>query len=272
MDGTPRCPARLDVAAALAAEHGARLTAVFAAAVGASDAAFTYAAAANAGAALQAGYAERLGRALAAFDSARAARPEAAIAWCETHGAPVASALAQQARFADLVVLGAPDGATAHEPAGPPDLAAAVMADSGRPALVLPAAGPLRPVGRRIFVAWKDAPESARALAAALPLLERAEHVHVASWGVRAGDTPRWAGAPLRLEHHLGAHGVPAEMHRFAGEPRDLGRSLLDMAHGLDADLVVMGCYGHSRAREWVFGGVTRTALREARLPLLMSH
>lgn len=265
LDGSARCPARLDWAAAFAARHGARLTALFARGPPAQDAAFPYAAAASAGARLQAAYAERLGRALAAFDAAQAAHGSR-LGWAQTHGEPVAAAVAHQAMRADLVVLGAGDPAEGSDF----DLPAVVMGASGRPALVLPRAGALHPSGRRVLVAWKEAPESARALAAALPLLARAERVHVVAWGVREGDGPRWAGQPLQLESHLAAHGVAADVHRFRDEPRDVAQALLAAAADFEADLVVMGCYGHSRAREWALGGATRSVLRGAPLPVLM--
>jgi nucleotide-binding universal stress UspA family protein len=66
--------------------------------------------------------------------------------------------------------------------------------------------------------------------------------------------------------------GVPAELHRFRDEPRDVGAALLRLAAEREVHLLVMGCYGHSRAREWALGGVTRSVLRALPLPALMSH
>ena len=80
-------------------------------------------------------------------------------------------------------------------------------------------------------------------------------------------------GVPLDVERYLRLHGVQARLQHYGEEPNgDLGELLLSRAADLDADLLVMGCYGHSRARELVLGGVTRTVLRSMTLPVLMSH
>ena len=67
-------------------------------------------------------------------------------------------------------------------------------------------------------------------------------------------------------------HGVPAVMHDAQEEPAELGELLLSRASDFDADLLVMGCYGHTRAREWLLGGVSRTVLQSMTLPGLMAH
>jgi nucleotide-binding universal stress UspA family protein len=70
----------------------------------------------------------------------------------------------------------------------------------------------------------------------------------------------------------LRLRGIEANWHVRSGEPKDLGDLLLSEAFDCQADLLVMGCYGHSRAREWVLGGVSRTILQSMTLPVLMAH
>ncbi|RJP67160.1 MAG: universal stress protein [Comamonadaceae bacterium] len=173
---------------------------------------------------------------------------------------------ARRALYADLMVLGQRD---ADDPAVgelPADFLPALLVHSGRPALVLPHAGAIAPVGRQVLVAWKETREAARAVSAALPWLQRAGQVHVLSYGEQAG-------AALRsIEPYLKAHGVSATCHDGGPEPGDAGNQVLSRAADLGADLLVMGCYGHSRAREWVLGGATRTILQSMTLPVLMAH
>ena len=125
-------------------------------------------------------------------------------------------------------------------------------------------------VGQTVVIAWKPTREAARAVSAAVPLLQRARRVHVMAWGE---DEEQVTGARLDLDGYLKLRGVEPVWHREGGEePADLGDLLLSRAFDLEADLLVMGCYGHSRAREWVLGGTSRTVLRSMTLPVLMAH
>jgi nucleotide-binding universal stress UspA family protein len=74
------------------------------------------------------------------------------------------------------------------------------------------------------------------------------------------------------VARHLARHRAHVEVRRLSSGGEDVGRLLLSRAAAFSADLIVMGAYGHSHLREWIFGGVTRTALREAELPVLMSR
>ncbi|WP_439587254.1 universal stress protein [Hydrogenophaga sp.] len=74
------------------------------------------------------------------------------------------------------------------------------------------------------------------------------------------------------LERYLKVNGVTVATHSGGPGDNDVGNSLLSMAADMSAELLVMGCYGHSRAREWVLGGATRTILQTMTLPVLMSH
>jgi nucleotide-binding universal stress UspA family protein len=151
----------------------------------------------------------------------------------------------------------------------PSDFVASVLVETGKPGLVLPYIGAAPGFGQNVLIAWKPTPESARALTAALPLIQRARSVHLACW--EETDTGSADAAEPALQY-LRRHGVQAAVH-LAGRPtRDLGEHLLSEAANLQSDLLVMGCYGHGRAREWALGGVTRTVLKSMTLPVLMVH
>jgi nucleotide-binding universal stress UspA family protein len=144
----------------------------------------------------------------------------------------------------------------------PADFVEAVVIDSGRPAIVVPYAGTFGAIGETVLIAWKPTRESARAVSAALPLLQRAKQVHVAGWD----------SEPRDLEHFFYHHGIDAVFHREGQAPAHVGEYMLSRAAELGADLLVMGCYGHSRARELVLGGASRTVLESMTLPVLMVH
>jgi nucleotide-binding universal stress UspA family protein len=171
-------------------------------------------------------------------------------------------------RYADLAIItrGDAEGRVAP-PLGSPEK---LVMGSGRPVIVVPPSELPARVGRRILVGWNASREAARACNDALPLLSRAEQVCLAVVDPeRDGHGPE-AGADIAL--HLSRHGVRVEVQRLASGGEDVGRVLLWKAASFEADLVVMGAYGHSRLAEFVFGGVTRTMLREAKLPILMSR
>jgi nucleotide-binding universal stress UspA family protein len=174
---------------------------------------------------------------------------------------------ARHALYADLMVMGQRDRRDPFDAELPGDFLTSVLVESGRPALVLPCAGPVAPIGHTVLLAWKATRESARAVTASLPWLRTASRVHAVSYG---GD----AGSSLQsLRGYLRAQGiVEPTLHVGDREEGDVGSRLLSLAADLSADLLVMGCYGHSRAREWVMGGATLSILESMTLPVLMSH
>jgi nucleotide-binding universal stress UspA family protein len=185
-------------------------------------------------------------------------------------GDPV-QGLATSARYADLVVLGQadPDLVDGAEQRAFPDHA--ILA-TGRPTLVIPYAGTFNTIGEHVVVAWNATRESTRAVTDAMPLLERAKKVTIIVGDARPGagghgDTP---GADVAL--YLARHGVKVEVSQERTAGIDVGSLLLSRISDLGADLLVMGAYGHSRLRELVLGGVTRTILKEMTVPVLMSH
>ncbi|MBA4178756.1 MAG: universal stress protein UspA [Leptothrix sp. (in: Bacteria)] len=203
------------------------------------------------------------------FERACAAADCTELPWRETVDEPVRG-LCQAAWSTDLLVLSQHDP-TAEDPSGvAADFVASVLVSSGKPGLVLPYIDFAPDIGRQVLVAWKATRESARALGAALPLLQRAQRVHVVSWNELDAPEDDATLPAMRFLHH---HGVVAHAHAQPGKPpRELGESLLTLAADLQADLMVMGCYGHGRAREWALGGATRTVLRAMTVPVLMVH
>lgn len=191
------------------------------------------------------------------------AAPEAgkfAVCFRQVTGREVEEVL-HRARLSDMTVLprqGRDDGTS-------PTLDA-VLFDSGRPLLLAPAE-PVADLGSTVVVAWDRSREAVRAVAAALPLLRRAKRVIVMT--AREAAT---AVEPSELCRYLAAHGLAARTWAFSPESGSLGDALLGEAAKAEADLLVMGGYGHSRLREMVLGGATRGILARATIPVFMMH
>ncbi|MDH6590506.1 nucleotide-binding universal stress UspA family protein [Variovorax sp. TBS-050B] len=174
---------------------------------------------------------------------------------------------ARRALYADLLILGQHDAEDPLASELPDDFLSSLLVESGRPALIVPYAGSFGLPGRTVLLAWKETPEAARAMSAALPWLRRAQRVHAVGYGEEA------AASLPKLQACLQAHGIAeVSLHAGGAEEGDAGGRLLSLAADVDADLLVMGCYGHSRAREWILGGATRTILQAMTVPVLMSH
>ena len=179
--------------------------------------------------------------------------------------------VARAARLADLVVFGpvaASDG---------PDVGQAfvdTLVRTERPVLLCPQ-NPRNLTGR-IALAWNGSAAAAHAVTASLPFLARAEHVDVLQVQEAAPENGKQSPhGPARfpeLEEYLALHGIAASCVRVAQGARSSGEALLDHAAATNADLLVMGGYGHSHLRETLFGGVTAHVRLNAALPVLMVH
>jgi nucleotide-binding universal stress UspA family protein len=184
--------------------------------------------------------------------------------------ADVRDVVTLHARYADLVVIGQQNP---EWPSGvDKDFERSVSLAVGRPVLFVPYAFEHRPVGQRVLIAWNASREAARAVSDALPILKRAAQVHVATFhpeisGLAHGEEP---GADIAL--YLARHGIKVTVSRYDSQGVDVGNQLLSRAFDVSADLIVMGAWGHSRLREFVLGGVTRTVLETMTVPILMSH
>jgi len=181
---------------------------------------------------------------------------------CEETGESL-ERLAWRARHHDMVVLARhthPDGL-------PADFVEQVLLRSGRPVL-LAAMEPAQTLTGRIMVCWKETPEAARAVGAAMPLLASARHVVVAHVYERKAP----ANGIGEIVRHLAWHGIDADVRRLAAGSGSAGERLAAVAHECAADLIVMGAYGHSRARELLFGGCTQHFLENATSAVLFMH
>ncbi|CAN5284305.1 universal stress protein [soil metagenome] len=269
LDASPQAPQRLEVARQLGQALDAAVTALYAVTPRFVELPFAPEIGPGIAMALRQIDDELKQRAHTAFEQLLAT-PGIGLAWAEVCGEPIMAAFAQQALYADLLVLGQNDPSSVTSSAVPADFAENVMALSGKPALILPYAGLLpRVIGETVVIAWKPAREVARAVSAAMPLLKRAKRVVILSW---SSEDERIEGNRLDLNGYLGLHGVKATWQHQGKEPDALGELLLSRACDIGADLLVMGCYGHSRTREWVLGGTSRTVLQSMTLPVLMAH
>jgi len=175
--------------------------------------------------------------------------------------------IAQFARAFDFSIVGQVEAGRAPSP---DDLAERLLAGSGRPVFVVPAIPAAAAEIRRIVVAWDGSASAARAFGDALPLLEQAQKVAVVT--VSGPHTPQLVlQGGERLAGRLWRAGVSASFKRLPGE-EEAGAMLLSFVADMGADLLVAGGYGHSRVRESLFGGVTRSLLTSQTLPLFMSH
>lgn len=178
--------------------------------------------------------------------------------------------VAQRARFADLVILPRPYGA-AQGPEAEAVVEAALF-EGRAPVLVLPDAGAGRAATpRRAVIAWNQSAEAMVAVRKALPLLKQADLVNIA-----VIDPPQHG--PERSDpggmlcQMLVRHGVKAEVSVLARTLPRISDILARHVRDQNADLLVMGAYGHSRFREAILGGATRNMLEQAEVPVLMAH
>jgi nucleotide-binding universal stress UspA family protein len=182
----------------------------------------------------------------------------------------VANRLMPSARTSDLVI------ASQTDPQWPGtlglDMADRLAMESGRPVLIIPNTGEQRHIADTVLVAWNGRREAARAAFDALPILQRAKEVRVIwinpqSEADTAGETQ--AGDICAA---LARHGVNCRAAEEVRPRAGIGEALLACAEDVGADLLVMGCYGHTRLREFVLGGASRHVLAHMTIPVLMSH
>ena len=154
------------------------------------------------------------------------------------------------------------------------DVTERLITENGRPVLVMPNVGRIDKIGSRVLLAWNSTRESARAAFDALPFLKLAEQVMVVSVSAEPNQDAVMGGSVPTADicATLARHGVRCTAVSGEQKSSDAGRALLAIAADRNCDLVVMGCYGHSRLRELILGGATRTVLQSMQIPVLMSH
>lgn len=188
--------------------------------------------------------------------------PSIAGRWMQYIRTPT-SALITAARSADLIVTGDDAGDDAFRAL---DIGSLLLG-AGRPVL-LAAKHAEHVAGKTVLVAWKDCREARRALSDALPFLTRAREVVLATMAGEPGQDVRDSLADAAL--FLRGHGILARTEVLVGETG--GHQLVEFAHMIEADLIVSGAYGHSRLREWAFGGITRSLMAETGINRFLSN
>lgn len=263
-DATAASATRLQIARDLAERHAARVTALFGTTPNLEEMPYAYSAGAALGSHAQ--------RRSAWQDEAKASLQRGSLSdgpevdWFDVVGDSVVHAIIEEATYADLLVLG--QRAPSISGGAPAGFIESVVIGSGRPALLVPHDTCTDAVGRRALVAWNGSRQAARALTGALPLLRRADEVHVVTWSRSAASAPF---SHIGIDQYLQRHGIAAMLHRRVSS-KHVGEDLMAMALEIHADLVVMGCYGRSRASELVLGGATRSVLGAMPVPVLMAH
>lgn len=175
----------------------------------------------------------------------------------------------EHGRAADLIIAGQTDPDWDLSPLL--DFPERLALESGRPVLVIPYAGRYPHIGRNVVIAWKAGRESARAVFDALPLLKGAENVHILEVRERA-DEGNMPTPDTSIATSLARHGIKPTIRTSIASDMSVGDEILSRLADLDADLLVMGAYGHSRMRELIFGGATRHIARHMTAPTLFAH
>lgn len=168
------------------------------------------------------------------------------------------------ARYADLTVTGQDVPDEDQWEISTVDL----IMRSGRPVLVTPHGVQNKPVGKNVVIAWNASREAARAVADAMPILEAADSVEILTVTKESDENV----PGVDIAQHLAHHGITVDLKRLGASSADAGEALLNYIENGNADLLVMGAYGHSRLREFVFGGTTRHILQAMSVPVLISH
>lgn len=172
--------------------------------------------------------------------------------------------IAERGRLFDLIIIGMP-----NEDTGGVDGTAleAALLDTARPVLIT-CKYPRPMVGGHVTIAWDGSREAAQSIRNALPLMSNATHVeviHVVQDGAKESN-------PLDICKYLGLHGINANARKITSYEGSIGDALLQAARTNAHALLVMGAYGSSAVAEYIFGGVTRTVMEKADVPILVSH
>jgi nucleotide-binding universal stress UspA family protein len=268
-DASPRLSQRLDVAVDLAQRHGAHLVGVHV------QAPFDVPAFADGMMPMDDLFASYETAAKAEQDGAKVSFEKAIkgthlpTEWRLVNGY-VDDELAVHARYADLLVVGQTDPDAVSMT--PTDLPETVALSAGRPTLVIPHIGVRSKPGGTVMLCWNASRESARAATDALPFLTAAEKVIVLVVDPRSSKNGHGPEPGADVATWLTRHGVKVTVQRDVAADADIGGVILSRAADHGVDLIVMGLYGHSRMRELVLGGASRTLLSSMTVPVLMAH
>ncbi|MDT8443699.1 MAG: universal stress protein [Desulfuromonadales bacterium] len=267
IDPGKRCATRVDVAIRLAIQHEAHLVALYALAPFVLPNYLIAQVGQEVIETQENETAKEMARAEAAFSKQSSDAGLTDFEWRSALNDPV-DAMSMHARYADLVVIGQSD--PSDDSGTALDFPERLVLSAGRPVLILPNIGSFPTIGKRILIAWNASHEATRAVTDAIPLLRLADNVNVMAINPEHGVHGSMPGTEIAL--YLARHGVPVEVKADYGTEIEVGNEILSRATDFGADLIVMGGYGHSRLKEWVLGGATRTILESMTVPVLMSH
>lgn len=291
VDSGPHAQHRVEFAAKLAQAHDAHLTGLFVAPMAQLNAPMAPSPIYDVGASLLNYLKDSAQRACQTFTAVIERLGVDKFEWREDLTDP-ALAMQVNARYHDLVVMGQTDPDTPVD-ALTGDFPQSVVFASARPVLMVPYAGEFSTIGRNVLIAWNASPEATRAVTDALPLLRRAEHVTLLTLNARIGPEGHGEAPGSDIALFLARHGIQAEIRNENAEnivgsglavalaanfgtltqrSVDVGNLILSRAADMGSDLIIMGCYGHSRLRELILGGVSHTIFSSMTVPVLMSH
>ena len=178
--------------------------------------------------------------------------------------------VAMRTRFSDMTILASPYGENTSQLEAEGVLEGALFGGQSA-VLILPEGVAANAAPERVIVAWNESAEAMNAIRASLPLLKRAASVRVTVIDPpRHGHERSDPGGPLSV--FLARHGIKVEIDVLGKSLPRVSDVMLRHARDRDADLIVMGAYGHSRFREAILGGATRDMLEEAKMPVFMKH
>ncbi len=216
-------------------------------------------------------HAER-SRAIKTLFEAQASKGTQTWEWChiDSDGSTISQIVADRGKCADLIVVGQPSKETSYVM---PDMTfETALIGTGRPVLVVPGEHTPRSVGKSVVIAWNGTREAARAAFDAVPLLKaaKAEKVTIVCAETRI-DQLSELRLGSELAKALARHDLNVDLAQVPVQ-ESAGHTLLKYASDFGADLLVMGCYGHTRLREFVFGGATDHVLQNMDVPVLMAR
>jgi nucleotide-binding universal stress UspA family protein len=199
--------------------------------------------------------------------AARQAGLSAEVRILDASVAGAADLFGRIARRFDLAVAGQ---ARPKEGATEELLIEGALFESGRPVVVVPYVQTQAVTLERVLVCWDGSRPATRAIADALPFLQRAKAIDIVAVSGERGKGSELVGT--NMARHLARHGLKVELKRVSAGNVDVPSAIRSHAAETGADFMVMGGYGHSRLREFILGGVTRTVLATSTIPVLMSH
>ena len=189
--------------------------------------------------------------------------------WAEIEGIDVRY-IVEKSRYADVVIV--PQGYSRYGEEESQKIADYLSINMGRPLMVITDLKKVFNLPKRVVIAWDESLEAARAVHDAIPFLDLTEHVQIVSVSSNTDQEKANMIFSDDLRKHLSHHGINAEVASLDKTSKGTGATILQAAIEYDADLIVMGAYGHTRFKELILGGTTKHLLKHTTIPLFLSH